>query len=119
MRHTAKIMSLPARGEWIEIGVSLYHPKGVESLPARGEWIEIEFAVNIHIVENCLSPHGESGLKFTDKTGGRRFYPSLPARGEWIEIQSALPEPTRRKSLSPHGESGLKLRIYLQAVNLS
>ena len=77
-----------------------------------------------------LSPHGESGLKCTNKNNVNRQIKSLPAWGEWIEILDSgdlrclcwsLPawgewieiegmqfigiSPGR---LSPHGESGLK-----------
>jgi len=35
------IMSLPMRGEWIEIAKTLLYVACFESLPMRGEWIEI------------------------------------------------------------------------------
>ena len=60
-------MSLPMRGEWIEIRSgdlwAIWNPR---SLPMRGEWIEI-----------------------TDIDINRGAYPSLPMRGEWIEIVGA------------------------------
>ena len=78
------------------------------SLPTRGEWIEI--ATNISVIRDpfCLSPHGESGLKYnyicsyvTDS--------GLSPHGEsglkclrWVYIHLVC-------RLSPHGESGLKL----------
>ena len=57
------ILSLPARGAWIEMsGVGVMAHEGT-SLPARGAWIEIK-----------RTPE-ENGIKL-----------SLPARGAWIEI---------------------------------
>ena len=58
-------MSLPMRGEWIEIGLRLTMAGNVRwSLPMRGEWIEIL----------CY----QWGVWVTA---------SLPMRGEWIEMQ--------------------------------
>ena len=37
-------MSLPARGAWIEIGLSARPSGQPESLPARGAWIEIDLS---------------------------------------------------------------------------
>jgi len=58
------IMSLPARGAWIEISISIRPLALLLSLPARGAWIEI-------------------GYK---KISARTIKSSLPARGAWIEI---------------------------------
>ena len=78
-------MSLPARGEWIEMDGAARYARTVKSLPARGEWIEMyRPAVQI------LAPL------------------SLPARGEWIEIPIFTARPWPRRCLSPLGESGLK-----------
>jgi len=37
------------------------------SLPAWGEWIEIGFQIKELPFKKCLSPHGESGLKLVFK----------------------------------------------------
>ena len=61
------------------------------SLPAWGEWIEIAISITFFAYVYCLSPHGESGLKYStvadyyNGVGG-----SLPAWGEWIEIKKVL-----------------------------
>ena len=57
------MLSLPARGVWIEIGLCSNSQRGVRSLPARGVWIEIpSYAVNIPDGQS-RSPQGECGLK--------------------------------------------------------
>ena len=126
--------SLPMRGEWIEIN-SLMRPTSVAetSLPMRGEWIEISiFRFRAHTA-GCLSPCGESGLKFACVfcpsvnsclspcgESGLKYsvdYPtlptprSLPMRGEWIEMESCIMLRLHRLCLSPCGESGLKCKI--------
>ena len=59
-----ELMSLPTRGEWIEIS-PYYEPGGdAVSLPTRGEWIEINCTWATMTEQKRLSPHGESGLKF-------------------------------------------------------
>ena len=57
------VVSLPARGVWIEIMLGYSGSMPSESLPARGVWIEI-----------------------SNLAAGCRSSPSLPARGVWIEI---------------------------------
>ena len=71
-------MSLPMRGEWIEIPLTLLGRYVIKSLPMRGEWIEIM----------CRESTS------TNPT-------SLPMRGEWIEIYmgETKEEP---KPVSPH-----------------
>jgi len=71
--HCRALVSLPARGEWIEINIVSRCRVILMSLPARGEWIEI------NIVSRC-----------------RVILMSLPARGEWIEMVFAMPY------ISPH-----------------
>ena len=78
------------------------------SLPARGEWIEIYLSSWYLMVAGCLSPHGESGLKLTGLQDPQTTGQSLPARGEWIEIAVIPLELNLLDRLSPHGESGLK-----------
>ena len=57
-------MSLPMRGEWIEMHQESKIPPKSQSLPMRGEWIEM-----------IDRKHGPAAIQ-----------PSLPMRGEWIEI---------------------------------
>ncbi len=58
------LLSLPARGAWIEMAARWGLPgQRKRSLPARGAWIEI--------------------WKLTQREAS---IPSLPARGAWIEI---------------------------------
>ena len=81
------------------------------SLPMRGEWIEISHHMPYLRYHGGLSPCGESGLKFRAERGeptGRGR--SLPMRGEWIEMLVVERLPECRKGLSPCGESGLKFR---------
>mgnify|MGYP006875923028 CR=1 FL=1 len=78
------------------------------SLPAWGEWIEIVFAPVPLVPDPGLSPHGESGLKFTYPWYNITTKLSLPAWGEWIEICTGSPPRKYHLRLSPHGESGLK-----------
>ena len=66
---TVKLLSLPARGAWIEIGYQGVIYIRIPSLPARGAWIEI------------------SKSKCAATWDG-----SLPARGAWIEIISRRAE---------------------------
>ena len=41
-KSCVRLLSLPMRGEWIEIGInSSYIILSILSLPMRGEWIEI------------------------------------------------------------------------------
>ena len=50
---------------------------GIMSLPARGEWIEIMILCMNIIHYISLSPHGESGLKFhLSTTSGALFWVS-------------------------------------------
>ena len=55
--------SLPPRGAWIEIPLSLRCDFSRLSLPPRGAWIEILDSVNGNILQNGRSPRGERGLK--------------------------------------------------------
>ena len=71
-------MSLPMRGEWIEMYNTRVLFPLVRSLPMRGEWIEI--------VKSC---NKYETLK------------SLPMRGEWIEIVFYIYAKVRKK-VSPH-----------------
>ena len=58
------LLSLPARGVWVEIGCRfIFDPGEDRSLPARGVWVEIWL--------------------YWDLRKGRE---SLPARGVWVEI---------------------------------
>ena len=39
--HARALGSLPVRGAWIEIGISLSTLYATQSLPVRGAWIEM------------------------------------------------------------------------------
>ena len=41
--HSAADVSLPVRGAWIEIAITLKGAESFTSLPVRGAWIEIIF----------------------------------------------------------------------------
>ncbi len=56
------------------------------SLPTRGEWIEISVQGWGNYDYLRLSPHGESGLKSILSSLAEVCLLSLPTRGEWIEI---------------------------------
>ena len=73
------MVSLPARGAWIEI-VPLYAIEDASelSLPARGAWIEIDF-------------------KFRYCSGGM----SLPARGAWIEMTGCTTCKAKSTNVAP------------------
>ena len=60
------------------------------SLPTRGEWIEITASYVLSTTSYRLSPHGESGLKFILNLAYAILVESLPTRGEWIEILSKV-----------------------------
>ena len=53
----------------------------------RGEWIEMYFDTQLYRSKFCLSPCGESGLKYFAKIDRSSIAMSLPMRGEWIEIK--------------------------------
>ena len=55
--------SLPSRGGWIEILVSLVLRVTVKSLSSRGGWIEIQILFGDQTITSGPSPHGEGGLK--------------------------------------------------------
>ena len=56
------------------------------SLPMRGEWIEMQISCETGDGRISLSPCGESGLKYEDVDSEGEVRRSLPMRGEWIEI---------------------------------
>ena len=60
---TVESMSLPMRGEWIEINIDILLDEYNKSLPMRGEWIEISARLHENEAVLSLSPCGESGLK--------------------------------------------------------
>ena len=86
LREKSPYVSLPARGEWIEMCPLLVLIFISASLPARGEWIEIGALGSVLSVGSGLSPLGESGLKLHGNGGNASRVGSLPMRGEWIEI---------------------------------
>ena len=61
-KSCVRLLSLPMRGEWIEIPGYVIELMWSGSLPMRGEWIEIIKMKN-ELVNKGLSPCGESGLK--------------------------------------------------------
>jgi len=92
------------------------------SLPAWGEWIEIFARVDNSSFVCCLSPHGESGLKWIHLEKRPHRFESLPAWGEWIEIARLRKQLQSTFCLSPHGESGLKfsvLRCLFRSMGVS
>ena len=131
-KSCVRLLSLPMRGEWIEMAarwkpttasrcLSPCGESGLKclsrpdrkldqlSLPMRGEWIEI-IAVIQEENRQRVSPCGESGLKFKLRAGKGLRAVSLPMRGEWIEIQKRRVKYGENSRLSPCGESGLKLK---------
>ena len=121
----ASLLSLPPRGAWIEIIVKCTWSAFISSLPPRGAWIEITHT-HTHTHTHSRSPHGERGLKYTQKVTklcvwcrsphGERglkssveytvpcISRSLPPRGAWIEISPAALRMLRRMgSLPPRG----------------
>ena len=119
------ILSLPMRGEWIEIFVPFFGPAWPWVSPHAGEiWPPppciqsrglspcgesgLKYCpISKHTGHLCLSPCGESGLKSCVEATERIAIKSLPMRGEWIEMIFALSS-FRSLCLSPCGESGLK-----------
>ena len=77
-KSCVRLLSLPMRGEWIEMGVVSSTQRVSTSLPMRGEWIEIS----------------HKGYDYNSTT-------SLPMRGEWIEIGN-YPGQLCRRAVSPH-----------------
>ena len=64
-KSCVRLLSLPMRGEWIEILSSAGGTPMIESLPMRGEWIEIIWPLSVLVILCSLSPCGESGLKYS------------------------------------------------------
>jgi len=60
------------------------------SLPARGAWIEMAYFSLSRSAMCGRSPPGERGLKFLMQLYALFLYWSLPARGAWIEIFMSL-----------------------------
>ena len=98
------------RGEWVEIGLMVRRSLQSTSLPVRGEWVEITHHQKPPQKIRCLSPCGESGLKYQIGNGEPRADLSLPVRGEWVEISRLVTMRPLITGLSPCGESGLKCR---------
>ena len=67
-KSCVRLLSLPMRGEWIEMVIFYPTLPAFQSLPMRGEWIEIRGG----------------------RPSGARRSGSLPMRGEWIEIARAV-----------------------------
>ena len=60
----------------------------VSSLPVRGAWIEILLTIPPSATYLCRSPCGERGLKSMADAKAMMDAVSLPVRGAWIEISS-------------------------------
>ena len=74
------------------------------SLPMRGEWIEIAAFRRQQAQQYRLSPCGESGLKSCPYQDQRARVQSLPMRGEWIEIHREIASGLHPTSLPMRGE---------------
>ena len=106
-KSCVRLLSLPMRGEWIEIA-SLWQKKSKKkSLPMRGEWIEIISCRSMQRAVMSLPMRGE-WIEMSFSAPSLILVSSLPMRGEWIEIAYPETSARRRRSLSPCGESGLK-----------
>ena len=107
-QYHARLLSLPTRGEWIEICLVEHVSKDVYVSPHSGrvDWNSFLLWVLMLIL---VSPH--SGRVDWNLLICLLLYPSLlslPTRGEWIEINMKVLLKYTRESLSPLGESGLK-----------
>ena len=79
-------MSLPMWGEWIEIGKGLRLIQAHDCLSPCGESGLKFWACMALILLFGLSPCGESGLKSTGGRCATQLQQSLPMWGEWIEM---------------------------------
>ena len=70
-RSITSNLSHPARGAWIEIGVSNKKPPAKRSHPARGAWIEISVTATKRTMDLSRTPHGVRGLKCAHLIGLR------------------------------------------------
>ena len=55
-KSCVRLLSLPMRGEWIEIYRKVYKYEYILSLPMRGEWIEIGGGTD-ESADRRVSPH--------------------------------------------------------------
>ena len=100
------------------------------SLPVRGAWIEILISLSVTHDTTCRSPCGERGLKCFSRMlfpllvsrspcgeRGLKYFVlnhifkcavSLPVRGAWIEIINSYLLNPPKGCRSPCGERGLK-----------
>ena len=84
--HKANCTSLPVRGAWVEIFLSLGWGLCPWSLPVRGAWVEMSSMLRIAFTIVSRSPCGERGLKSLKGWKTRLLSASLPVRGAWVEI---------------------------------
>ena len=91
--------------------------KSLTSLPARGAWVEIPLSLYRSYPNGGRSPHGERGLKSIDKRPQKAPARSLPARGAWVEMYLLSNMSLKLLCRSPHGERGLKLRKIAKRVH--
>ncbi len=80
----------------------------VLSLPARGAWIEITWNIVVYTTVVCRSPQGERGSKSITSDIDTKTNASLPARGAWIEIAISTMHTRIANGRSPQGERGSK-----------
>ena len=103
------MMSLPARGAWIEMWQTAASFRRRKSLPARGAWIEIHPNRQRPRHRFRRSPRGERGLKSAYIINGYIPRKRRSPRGErglkYLLRHRLLSTPFRR---SPRGERGLK-----------
>ncbi len=101
------IVSLPARGAWIEMIERQHAGHTQQRRSPQGERGSKLFGNNQLDESLRRSPQGERGSKYGEQHVAHRESGSLPARGAWIEIP-----PTRtagpRSRRSPQGERGSK-----------
>ena len=75
----------------------------MESLPARGVWIEIGLSALAMPSASGHSPRGECGLKYRVMQAADGLAESLPARGVWIEINPYVEYEGDQTSLPARG----------------
>ena len=88
----------------------------IVSLPSRGAWIEIGIEGKAMGALGCgRSPRGERGLKSLCRPCAEKLGQSLPSRGAWIEMAVGWTMGPARCGRSPRGERGLKCRRVKQS----
>ena len=88
------LVSLPARGAWIEIAEYGEDVGEIMSLPARGAWIEISYKLRFIQCHHRSLPARGAWIEIPFNALNREFVWSLPARGAWIEMCPPLTKNT-------------------------